>query len=351
MPNRLTRSATCLMAAAMISGHPLGLNAQESNPSWTFQSVESADLLFHGLAVVGFQGFSSLPLYNREYPEQVQAAKEAIGVYPTSLDGQVGRFREAFESDSTFELLHFLPLYFGAVETPTMLQALSEVAEASGPRSAGEDAAFASSVVAAVLRSRNQLRILGEFTNALEDEWSVFLQRYSNAEASRQRAILARASRTWNEQVAPAVSDFLDTRDAKGGIVMVSPALGPEGRVFSGDPESTGDDIYAVSSAQHRTGLGISAFLLKELCYPVASGGVEALGMSRDRVTAEQLSGRLAVRCGAELLESGSGTLADEYRETFMAAAAASGISGRTFEAAYPVETSVLERLRQALRN
>jgi hypothetical protein len=130
---------------------------------------------------------------------------------------------------------------------------------------------------------------------------------------------------------------------------MVSAALGSEGRVFAGDPESTDDNVFAVSSAHSETGLGVSAFLLKELCYPVASSVVEALGLSRDRVSAERLSGRLAVHCGAELLDGSAGRLADEYRATFLAAAAASGISGTTFEVAFPVETSVLERLRLEL--
>ena len=107
---------------------------------------------------------------------------------------------------------------------------------------------------------------------------------------------------------------------------------------------------FAISLAHSETGLGVSAYLLKEMCYPVASNVVEALGLSRDRVSAERLSGRLAVRCGAELLDENAGRLADEYRATFQAAAAASGISGTTFEAAFPVEASALERLRRELQ-
>ena len=83
----------------------------------------------------------------------------------------------------------------------------------------------------------------------------------------------------------------------------------------------------------------------------MASDVVESLGLSRDRVGAEHLSGRLAVRCGAELLDEHAGSLADDYRSTFLAAAAASGIPGTTFEAAFPVDASVLNRLRQAFQN
>jgi hypothetical protein len=271
-------------------------------------------------------------------------------VYPTSLDRQAGRFREAFESDSTFELLHFLPLYFGPVQPTTMLEVLSEIAGGRSARLADQDAAFASSVLAAVLRTRDQKRVLGEFADALKEEWNVFLRESSNGTSGRQAAELAAASRRWREEVAPAVSGFLNARHTTSGTVIVSAALGPEGRVLTGSSENTSDNLFAVSSANNLPGLGIAAFLLKELCYPLASGVVSALGFSRDRVNAERMSGRLAVRCGAELLEASSRALAGDYRATFLAAAAASGIAAPTFEAAYAVDAGVLERLRRSLR-
>jgi hypothetical protein len=205
--------------------------------------------------------------------------------------------------------------------------------------------------LASVLRSRAQREVLGDFADALEEEWNVFLQAYTGEYSDRQRTILARASRVWTEKVAPAVASFLNTRGMLGGTIIVSDALGPEGRVFTGDPGNADDNFFAISSAHDSIGLGISAYLLKELCYPVASGVVEALGMSSDRVTAEHLSGRLAVRCGAELLDASDAGLASEYRATLLAAAAASGISAPTFEMAYPVDPGVLARLERTLRD
>jgi hypothetical protein len=338
------------VAAACAVGIATQLHAQQPDQAWEFRSVESADLLFHGLAVVGYQGFSSLPLYDRTYVDRVRAAKEEMGTYPTKLDREASQFRQAFESDSTFELLHFLPLYFGSARPATVLEVFSEVAGGGGARTADEEAAFASSVLTAVLRSRNQRRVLGEFTDALAEEWSGFLREYSGETSEERNEILASVSQRWNEQILPAIEGFLDAHQLTGGLVMVSDALGPEGRVFAGDPESDEDNVFAVSLAHSETELGVAALLLKELCYPVASSVVEALGLSRDRVGAERLSGRLAVRCGAELLDSNAARLANEYRATFLAAARASGIPGATFEAAYPVDSSALERLRQALR-
>ena len=132
--------------------------------------------------------------------------------------------------------------------------------------------------------------------------------------------------------------------------MIVSPALGPEGRVFAGDPESPDDNVLAVSLAHSETGLGIGAYLLKELCYPVASNVVATLNLARDRIGAERLSGRLAVRCGAELLETQNPSLAEEYRMTFMAAAAASGVSAQAFEATYPTDERAMARLRRDIR-
>lgn len=332
-------------------GFPARLSAQQSGQVWEFRTVESADLLFHGLAVVGFQGFSSLPLYDRGYAERIRAEKEARGIYPTSLDRQARSFLEAFETDSTFEILHFLPLYFRTAPPTTILEVFSETAAGAGARSANEEAGFASSVVAAVLRGPNQRRVLGEFGSALELEWDAFLSDYSGAAAAERIQALANAENRWNQQIVPAISEFLEQRNLTGGTVMVSSALGPEGRVFAGDPESTGDDIFAVTFAHHQIGLGVAAFLLKELCYPVGRSVVEALGLSGDRVSAERLSGNLAVHCGAELLDATAAGLADEYRATLLTAAATSGIPGTTFEVAYPVDTSALERLRRTLRD
>ena len=105
--------------------------------------------------------------------------------------------------------------------------------------------------------------MLGEFANALEEEWRVFLREYLSESSAARNAALAEAAQDWNARVAPAIAGFLDIRQITGGAVMVSDALGPEGRVFSGTPGSSADNVFAVSLAQSDTGLGISALLLK----------------------------------------------------------------------------------------
>lgn len=348
---RAMLATSCALAAILaVGGHFGRVQAQAQSQPWSFQYVEGADLLFHGLAVVGYQGFSYLPLYDRAYAERVRSAKETKGVYPTGLDQEAGRFLEAFESDSTFELLHFLPLYFGAASTENVLRALTEVSGGGRTQSVDSDAAFGASVVRTVLQREDQRQVLAEFTEAIWEDWNVFLHEYSREAADEYNARLERASTRWNDEIAPAVSAFLETRQMTGGLVIVSPALGPEGRVFAGDPESTDDNVLAVSLAHSETGLGIGAYLLKELCYPVASNVVATLSLARDRIGAERLSGRLAVRCGAELLEAQGSRLAEEYRTTFMAAAIASGVAAQTFDAAYPVDERAMARLRRIIR-
>ena len=53
MSNRPRALALCAVTAVGILGQAVGLRAQVPGSTWEFRSVESADLLFHGLAVVG----------------------------------------------------------------------------------------------------------------------------------------------------------------------------------------------------------------------------------------------------------------------------------------------------------
>ena len=71
-------------------------------PGWAVRSAAHVDLWYHGLAVVGFEGFSPLPLYSPEYAERIRRAKEAQGVYPTTLDRLRSYFRVAEAAYKSF---------------------------------------------------------------------------------------------------------------------------------------------------------------------------------------------------------------------------------------------------------
>jgi hypothetical protein len=303
------------------------------------------DLWYHGLAVVGFEGFSPLPLYAPEYAERIRRAKEAQGVYPTTLDRLRSYFRVAFASDSTYEIFHFLPLYFGSPDPDSMLAELAAAALGETPDE------FGARVLADVLTRKNQREVAGQFVQALEEEWDVFLRAHRDAEAARREEFLAAVEQKWTEELGPAIQGFLSDRRLERGVVLVSPALGPEGRVFLGDPADAGDNLVAVGMpAEFDDPSRVLFAAVRELCYPVASREVARHGVpGKDRVTAERWSSRAAIRCGAMLLEVRRPELAAPYRNAYVRAARLDP-ERVTFENAFPVDAQLLKEVRRELR-
>ncbi|MDH3456940.1 MAG: hypothetical protein OER90_08865 [Gemmatimonadota bacterium] len=339
--SRLATVATCVSAIAVASP----AHAQLPVPgAWTFVSSPHADLWFHGLAVVGFEGFAPVPLYSRDYVARVHAAKAERGVARTPLDSMAGSLRAGLERDSTFELFHFVPLYFGVSSVPEMLEALNDVARGRRPSD------FGSGAVASVLTSRRQRRVLGEFVRALEVEWELFYREYwEETRAANARHIVA-SQQLWNRTLGPVLDPFLRARQALGGVAFVSPAVGLEGRVFGGRPERPDDHVAAVMLAPSDS-LAAALLLVRELCYPLASELTERMQIGvGDRVFAERVSSRAAIRCGAMLLDRHVPNLTARYRELYLAATSEDGRGAEAFRRAFPVDALLLRELREELR-
>jgi hypothetical protein len=329
--------------AALVVASPA--HAQLPVPgAWTFVSSPHADLWFHGLAVVGFEGFTPVPLYSRDYAAQVRAAKTERGMAPTALDSLAGALRGSLERDSTFELFHFIPLYFGVSSVTEMLGALNDVARGRRPTD------FGSGAVASVLTSRRQRRVLGEYVRALELEWDLFYREYwEETRAATARHIVA-SQQLWNRRLGPVLDSFLRARRAIGGVALVSPAVGPEGRVFGGQPGRPDDHVVAVMLAP-RDSLAAALLLVRELCYPLATELTERLQIGvADRVFAERVSSRVAIRCGAMLLDRYVPDLTAAYRELYLAATAQEARGEDAFMRAFPVDALLLRTLREELR-
>lgn len=188
-----------LIIVLMLMAGPLGLAALEipvtqgqDSPRWVFMSLPGADLWFHGMALVDPQGPGPNPLYDPAYPHEVRRAKELAGVYPTALDREAGRFREAFRRDPALEVLHFLPLYFvgaGRVEIFGTLKLLAT--QPTGiPRSSSPQTAMGLAAIGSVLVNPEQRVLLGESVSALEAEWESSLGRELCSEASNRDDLL-----------------------------------------------------------------------------------------------------------------------------------------------------------------
>jgi len=317
---------------------PAEIRRVAARESWKVRSEADSDLWFHGMAVIGFEGFGPLRMYDTGYAERVRAAKRRRGIYPTLLDRKSARFRVAFYGDSTFEIMHFLPLYFLAPSSDGLLRAIRAIARDSSAADNAGDPATRNAVkaVASLLGSRRQRELLGEFVDALEDERRVFYEDYERESAGARTAQIAKVQQHWNADLAPALAPYLERWRLGNGLIVVSPALGAEGRFVILGRGSAPGPVIAVglpSSPADHDGVPLSA--VRELCFPIVHAVIgQDAARKLERVAAERLSSVAAVRCGALALERYVPALRSSYQTQFLRAAG-SPATGAGVDAAF----------------
>ncbi len=335
------------------------VSAQERAVDWGFSSLPLADLWFHGMALVDPVGPGPLPLYDPAYPGQVRRAKEAAGVSSTGLSNRTGYFRSAFQQDEAYEVLHFLPLYFPQAGRTEIFSALTILAgtEEGVPRAPSARTAFGLAAVGSVLTTPGQRRVLGEFVQALEEEWSAFFGPWLREGAEARNQTLRSIQASWSRDFGPALRPFLQREGMAGGLVAVSPAIGIEGRIFAGSPENQSDNILVIS-APDRPENGTEAIysMIREVSFPIARRAIDRVGGATGvRSQDEARAGHAAVRAGAFVLEALQPQALAGYQQFFLSRAgrpAAPDAEVRAaFEQTYPLEASLAEALREEINS
>lgn len=331
------RLAVVLLVALL--GVPGSAAAQAGR--WVVRSLPQADLWYGALAQLLFEGFSGLPMYSAEYAQTVRDAKRMAGIQ-TMLDTERAALQAAIARDSAFEVLHFVPIYFVGTDRAGMFAALRAVAAGGNPASLTDPRAqFGAAFVAAVLPTAEQRAVLGRLADAMEDEWQRFFGRWWTESAAARGRQADSVQALWDAALAQRVEPLLARVRLDSGLILVSPALGVEGRIFAGRPENRADNVVAVRLPAGAAGAVVSAVsVVREICYPWASTLVAERG-GHDRLAGEQISSRLAVRCGAILLESAPASLRDDYARAYA--------GSRKLEDAFPVDPALLDALRRRL--
>jgi len=348
--------AWIVVMSVTISAAPAVAQEPEAEQgSWRVLPLPHVDLWYHGLAVTGFDGSGPDPLYDPSYRARVRQVKESLGVYPSALDRGSPGFAAAFQADSAFELLHFVPLYFASAGPDRMLAALTQVAETGNATVDDPAAQFGAGIVAQLLPEERQLDVLLEFTRALSDEWATWFEDVWTRSVMDRRVDLAALQSVWDQRFAGPLRPYLERHQLDQGALIVSPQVGLEGRVFSGSPADRTDNLVVVHLPPPGDRLEATLhYAVRELCFPSARLAMEAAGpMPMDRLAAAARSTRAAVRCGDLLLEHVAPDEAPAYRRSFVPATAAASdeATREAFYRAYPLDAGLEASLRAEIRS
>jgi len=309
------------------------------------------------MAIADPIGPGPIPLYDPSYPARMRLEKEGAGVSATPLDQRSGYFREAFRRDPAMEVFHFLPLYFseaGRTEVFMALEALAVTREGI-PRAPSSRTQFGLAAVGSVLPSPSQRALLGEFVSVLKAEWEHFFSDYRERKSPDRDEAQSELQGLWDTEFGPALAPLLGGLDLSGGTVFLSPAIGGEGRIFSGVPQNQLDNVLVVSSPKagedHRA---VIFSMLRETSFPLVRQALgDALESGHERGEAEELAARAAIRAGALVLESFLPREVPAFQAFFLSRAGRTVASAEArraaFQDAYPLEEAHLKALREVI--
>ncbi len=344
----LLRRTRALLASALLLG---ACSARAASAQWAparFDVTRDpfADLWYHGMAAINGTSYGPLPLYDAGYPGDVRETKRRRALV-TPLDSSVAALRAAFSSDSAFDVLHFVPAYFVGEDPVAVLASLRSAFTGHGATSgrappSGLDARAA--VVARSFASSRQRQTVVVLLDALAAEWRAFV-RDDRVERGPSPRALEALRRDWDVRFAAPLGEYLADAGHARGVIVVSPAVGAEGRIVA----PRGGRVVVIVGAHRDAGVTGAPLLaaVRELAFPLLDR-VPPLAESAggDRLAAERRREIAAVRGGAMLLESVAPALVPSYERLYLAVAG--GRPTRDFARAFPLDIETETALRAA---
>lgn len=332
---------------AAVDGGETGLGSGH----WSVRLKPQIDLWYHGLAIVGVDREDLLSRYDRDYAGKIARAKQNRGIGATRLDSMAGYFRSQFGSKSEFRLLDQLPLFFGDATPEQMLTALAAVADRQAYRrdKVSPEASTGAAVAAQAFDRSSLRRVLSRYVEAMEQEWQVFYRDYWIETVAADATRRSELNRFWATTVEPRLDGFLAGRGLDGGTIVVSSAVGPEGRLYVGDLRS-GEDNQVVVWSPPESGPRDPAYrVVKEICYSVVAPAVE--DFIEPKVETISLRMAAAVRCGAMVLDRYAPILSAGYRRAMMMGVGADTATATVsrFEERFALDEEILAAMRNEI--
>jgi hypothetical protein len=342
----LTIVTAWLVAVAVVPPRVDAQVRRRAESRWVVADDPAVDLWFHSLAILGLNGPGTLPFYDSGYVARVADEKARRGIRASALDRDAPMLRHAILADSGFELLHFLPLYLDRMEPAEVAPFLIAVASPSGSPTQPKDVV---SALRGSLSSKAEREVIKTLAKAIADEWSTSFRDVSASRTAQVRARRRALQTRWDEQLGPRLAPALQALGDPLVVMLVSPALGPEGRVAS--LPGTGVIVAVSDWAQAATPDAPLLAAVRELCFPLLRRvELDAPVGTRGLRSADE-SSRAAVQCGAQLIDSLVPSAATEYRALFLAPRAGESADGyrRRFDRRFMTDPALLRATAQVV--
>lgn len=313
--------------------------AQAPGAAWDVRASEAVDLWYYGLAAVRYAGPGTTPYYSADFARSVRDAMRAGGGAPSRLEAEASALGAALGRDPVFESLHFLPLHLRGNGQQLIASVRSIVAGAGGSARPGDREGSAIRAFAAVIATPARRASLGRFVDALDEVRPAFVRLRARDDVRRSAELGALAER-WSRDFVPALAPYLATIGVRGGAIIVSPALGAEGRIVR-EAETV---VIAVGAGAAESPDAPLFAAVRELCFPLIEDLVTP--GTQARAAAIDLASRAAVRCGAMLLDAAAAPVADGYRRHYLGRPAARQALLHEFDARFPLAPALEQSLR-----
>ena len=312
----LAAVALTLSACAGTQSKAEPLRPVVRGPQWPVKTREHVDLWLHGFALIS-DDTATVPLYERGYREHVTIEKNKRGLY-TALDSSRSALAATLRTRPVLEGAQFLALYFGSWEE--MRQAIDYFVKAEGDPSHAKNREVQAIIafLGQQFPRKEDREFVQRFVTALEGERTSFHHQWWLDEQRGRTAALAKADSLWQSKWRPALQSYLNHTQQGNGDLIVSRALGGEGRSV---PAGKNASQYAVAWPSTADSAEVMLFSFAH----EAAGAVATVAVNDHLTPAQQREGagaRLAasglVRGGALLVERIDPALAERYARWYL---------------------------------
>ena len=340
--------ATGACAGSQSTAAPLTRVA--AGPQWPVKTREHVDLWLHTFALL-VEDTATVPLFARGYRDQVTVAKNASNIY-TDLDANRNALAAVIKAKPEYEGAQFLALYFGSWEE--MRQAFDYFLKAEGDPSKSRNREV--QAVIAFLAQQFPRAEGRDFARRLiagvDSEREKFHHAWWLTEQRARTAGLAATDSLWQRSWRPALQRFLNHTQQASGDLILSLALGGEGRAV---PAGKSASQYAVAWPRTPDSAEVALFVFAH----EAAGSIAQVAVSDHLTPAQQREGagaRLAgaglVRGGAMLVARVSPEAAERYARYYLAqmgrpVPARNALAA--LDAAFPMPDEILASMRRQI--